>query len=263
MFKFIKGSKLATVSVDLFLTWAQWELEQGSVERAKAVIKAGLEYEIHKANPRLQQALGRLSSQTNPSVLSPVRQQSRTLQTAVTSTPTTIEGNQDDIVASKIVKRTHLGGPPKRVTIEEPLPRSPSRHRVSHDMTIDEDMSMTRIAATGVASITTPAHSNVPETGSEIKSKSVRVNGRQYKVLQLIGRGGSSRVFRVTDQEGEVWALKKVGLKNLDETTLAGYLNEIELLKNFADESSIIHLMDSELNQARSCLYMVSKFGFS
>lgn len=93
------------------------------------------------------------------------------------------------------------------------------------------------------------------------RSRSVKINGKQYKVLQMIGRGGSSRVFRVMDGEGEMYALKRVSLRNLDATTLAGYTSEIDLLRAFAAEPSIIRLVDSELNAGRAYLYMIMEYG--
>lgn len=98
-------------------------------------------------------------------------------------------------------------------------------------------------------------------TGGTIRSRQVRVNGKVYRVLQLIGRGGSSKVFRVINAEGQIFALKKVNLKNLDETTLAGYTNEIQLLRSFAQNPHIIQLVDSEMNRDQGCLYILMEYG--
>lgn len=94
-----------------------------------------------------------------------------------------------------------------------------------------------------------------------LKSRQVRVNGKIYRVLQLIGRGGSSKVFRVIDAEGQIFALKKVNLKNLDEVTLNSYINEISLLKSFANNPHIIQLIDSEMNKEQACLYILMEYG--
>lgn len=94
-----------------------------------------------------------------------------------------------------------------------------------------------------------------------LKSRQVRVNGKIYRVLQLIGRGGSSKVFRVIDAEGQIFALKKVNLKNLDEVTLNSYTNEISLLKSFANNPHIIQLIDWEMNKEQACLYILMEYG--
>ena len=96
---------------------------------------------------------------------------------------------------------------------------------------------------------------------SVLKSRQVRVNGKIYRVLQLIGRGGSSKVFRVIDGEGQIFALKRVNLKNLDEVTLSSYTNEISLLKSFSNNPHIIQLIDSEMNKEQACLYILMEYG--
>lgn len=98
-------------------------------------------------------------------------------------------------------------------------------------------------------------------TSTALKSRQVRVNGKIYRVLQLIGRGGSSKVFRVIDAEGQIFALKKVNLKNLDEVTLSSYINEISLLKSFSNNPHIIQLIDSEMNKEQACLYILMEYG--
>ena len=106
-----------------------------------------------------------------------------------------------------------------------------------------------------------PTNLNINNNSAPLKSRQVRVNGKIYRVLQLIGRGGSSKVFRVIDAEGQIFALKKVNLKNLDEVTLASYTNEISLLKSFANNPHIIQLIDSEMNKEQACLYILMEYG--
>lgn len=101
----------------------------------------------------------------------------------------------------------------------------------------------------------------LPTTNAAPRSRQVRVNGKIYRVLQLIGRGGSSKVFRVINGEGHIFALKKVNLKNLDEATLSSYTNEIGLLKSFAKNPHIIQLVDSEMNKEQGCLYILMEYG--
>ncbi len=94
------------------------------------------------------------------------------------------------------------------------------------------------------------------------KARAVKMNGRTLKVLQLIGRGGSSKVFKVLSPDNTILALKKVSLRNLDEGTLAGYLNEIELLKSFTGATDhIIRLYDYEINHEHGNLYMLMEYG--
>ncbi|KAF4577158.1 Dual-specificity kinase, spindle pole body (SPB) duplication and spindle checkpoint function [Pleurotus pulmonarius] len=91
------------------------------------------------------------------------------------------------------------------------------------------------------------------------------VNKKTYARLDLIGKGGTSRVFRVMSASNELFALKRVSLDKTDADTLHGYMNEIALLKRLDGNSRIIRLYDSELkagpNGSRGYLLMVMECG--
>ncbi len=72
------------------------------------------------------------------------------------------------------------------------------------------------------------------------------MNRKHYARLDLIGKGGSSRVYRVMNNANEIYALKRVSLDKADTESLRGYMNEISLLKRLAGNSRIIRLIDSE-----------------
>ncbi|KAF8908878.1 kinase-like domain-containing protein [Gymnopilus junonius] len=63
----------------------------------------------------------------------------------------------------------------------------------------------------------------------------------------MIGKGGSSRVFRVLNHANELYAIKRVSLDKTDAETMSGYMNEIALLKRLEGNSRIIRLIDSEV----------------
>jgi serine/threonine-protein kinase TTK/MPS1 len=63
----------------------------------------------------------------------------------------------------------------------------------------------------------------------------------------LIGKGGSSRVFRVLSPANELYAIKRVTLDKTDSETMNGYMNEIALLKRLDGNNRIIQLIDSEV----------------
>lgn len=74
------------------------------------------------------------------------------------------------------------------------------------------------------------------------------VNKRPFYRLDLIGKGGSSRVFRVLNYETwEMFAIKRVSLDQLDAETFKGYTNEISLLKRLEGNARIIRLYESEM----------------
>lgn len=115
------------------------------------------------------------------------------------------------------------------------------------------------LAAASTAPV--PANSAAASSSAPVKSRQVRINGKIYRVLQLIGRGGSSKVFRVINADGQIFALKKVNLKNLDEATVSGYANEIQLLRKFANNPHIIQLIDAEMNREGGYLYLLMEYG--
>ncbi|KAH6912924.1 other/TTK protein kinase [Coprinopsis sp. MPI-PUGE-AT-0042] len=77
--------------------------------------------------------------------------------------------------------------------------------------------------------------------------KHIVVNRKAYARLDLIGKGGSSRVFRVLNHANELYAIKRVSLDKTDAETMSGYMNEIALLKRLEGNNRIIRLIDSEV----------------
>lgn len=73
------------------------------------------------------------------------------------------------------------------------------------------------------------------------------MNKKAYARLDMIGKGGSSRVFRVLNHANELYAIKRVSLDKTDAETMSGYMNEIALLKRLEGNSRIIRLIDSEV----------------
>ena len=87
----------------------------------------------------------------------------------------------------------------------------------------------------------------VPAPLSEVKTRNLVVSKKAYARLDLIGKGGSSRVYRVMNNANEIYAIKRVSLDRTDAETMSGYMNEIALLKRLSGNSRIIQLVDSEV----------------
>lgn len=73
----------------------------------------------------------------------------------------------------------------------------------------------------------------------------IAIKGRDVEVLKQIGKGGSSRVYKVL-AGSSVYALKKVELVG-DEKILMSYTNEIDLLYKFKGASEIVEIVDHEI----------------
>ncbi|TCD65100.1 Protein kinase [Steccherinum ochraceum] len=95
--------------------------------------------------------------------------------------------------------------------------------------------------------------------------RSMIVNKKAYIRLDMIGRGGSSRVYRVLNPANELFAIKKVSLDKTDPETMNGYMNEIALLKRLDGNRKIIRLIDSEVKAgpggSKGSLYLVMECG--
>jgi serine/threonine-protein kinase TTK/MPS1 len=87
------------------------------------------------------------------------------------------------------------------------------------------------------------------------------VNGKQYTKIEIIGKGGSSKVFKCFDPDKKIVALKRVKLEGHDESSLNGFINEVELLAKLRGKSNIIQLIDHEVNHETSTLSIVMECG--
>jgi serine/threonine-protein kinase TTK/MPS1 len=69
----------------------------------------------------------------------------------------------------------------------------------------------------------------------------VTVNGKKYISLDgEIGKGQSSRVHKVVGEDMQIYAIKEVKFRDLDDPCIPGYLQEVELLKTLQGEPFII-----------------------
>ncbi|KAI9024751.1 kinase-like domain-containing protein [Hyaloraphidium curvatum] len=87
----------------------------------------------------------------------------------------------------------------------------------------------------------------------------IEVNGVIYARLEVIGRGGSSKVYKLMAADGKQYALKKVNLKTADQFATEGYRNEISLLQKLRKNERIIRLIDAEMNE--DFILMVMELG--
>ncbi|KAG5642666.1 hypothetical protein DXG03_002350 [Asterophora parasitica] len=86
-----------------------------------------------------------------------------------------------------------------------------------------------------------------PQAAQPQQQRQFMVNKKVYARLDMIGKGGSSRVFRVLASAGGLYAIKRVSLDKTDSEAMSGYMNEIALLKRLDGNSRIIRLIDSEV----------------
>ena len=102
-------------------------------------------------------------------------------------------------------------------------------------------------------------------SASQAKKKRnyISVNGKLFTRMDCIGRGGSSKVYRVMAENYKVFALKRVTLEDQDELAIRGYKGEIDLLKKLEKVDRVVTLLDWEINEERHTLSVLMEMGES
>lgn len=85
----------------------------------------------------------------------------------------------------------------------------------------------------------------------------IAINGREVEILKQIGKGGSSKVYKVL-AGNSIYALKMVELVG-DEKMLSSYINEINLLYKFKGASEIVEIVDHEAGE--DYLHILLEYG--
>lgn len=88
----------------------------------------------------------------------------------------------------------------------------------------------------------------------------IYVNSQPYQRLELIGRGGSSKVYKAQSSTGKIYAIKRVSCdEDIDDTVLKGFKGEIDLLQRLNEEERVVKLIDYEMRA--SSIYVVMECG--
>ena len=78
---------------------------------------------------------------------------------------------------------------------------------------------------------------------------SYEIGGTRYRMRHLLGEGGFSFVYKVTDPSGQGFALKKILAQS--EELLAGGLREIEVLRTFGGRPHVLQMVDCSVTDVR------------
>lgn len=96
---------------------------------------------------------------------------------------------------------------------------------------------------------------------SRKKRSYISLNGKIFTRMDCIGRGGSCRVYQVMAENFKLFALKRVSIQDLDETTVKGYKGEIDLLKRLSKVERVVRLIDYEVNDEKQTLSVLMEIG--
>lgn len=95
-----------------------------------------------------------------------------------------------------------------------------------------------------------------PDSSTKSNSRIISINGKQYEKLELLGKGGSSKVFKVKSMSNKVYAIKKISFDEFDEASIKGFKGEIDLLSKLRDQERVVRLIDHCLGQGSLLLIM-------
>ena len=98
---------------------------------------------------------------------------------------------------------------------------------------------------------------------SRKKRNYISVNAKVFTRMDCIGRGGSSKVYRVMAENYKVFALKRVNLEDQDENAVRGYKGEIDLLRKLENVDRVVRLFDWEINEEKRTLSVLMEMGES
>ncbi|PVH98147.1 kinase-like protein [Periconia macrospinosa] len=100
-------------------------------------------------------------------------------------------------------------------------------------------------------------------TKTRRKRSTLAVNGKHYRQMDRVGKGGSSAVYRVMAENFKLLALKRVNLEGADEAAIRGFKGEIDLLKKLENVERVVRLYDWEVDESRQILSVLMELGES
>ncbi|VDM97830.1 unnamed protein product [Thelazia callipaeda] len=108
--------------------------------------------------------------------------------------------------------------------------------------------------------VTVKQHPRSHSSSSFSHDRCIIVRNRSYPIIDLLGRGGSSKVYQVLDRKYKrLLAIKCVDLLEADNDVRNAYINEIKLLKSLSDSGCVVEMLDFELRG--NVLYVVMEKG--
>ena len=94
-------------------------------------------------------------------------------------------------------------------------------------------------------------------------SAQIILNDKVYTQIGILGKGGSSCVYRIINEKGQLYAFKKVLVSGNDDSDAVfdSYTNEIDLLHRLKGSPCIIELVDAEINREEMYIAMIMEAG--
>ena len=295
--EYMRSEGIGKRSRAFYETWALCEVAGGNLEKGREALKAGLRALPTRERPSLQ-TLAKCSDeelQTKSSQLAGSVKVQEDATGVVSVRVGQARGGEmdtgdDTVVLPPPAPSATKKAPMKREDIDYMLKWKPSLGRKQPPVTTrraavkksvspeDETAEAPRstIKTTSSSSTTRSLHDEDDSSDSDTGGSSrvspfaelvgernaVSVDGATYAKLALVGRGGSSKVFRVLSSDGRVLALKRIRLRGQEiDHSFAGYANEITLLRRLAGKPGIVRLFAADVQQQTGSIHMVMEAG--
>ncbi|KAL6449810.1 MPS1 Serine/threonine-protein kinase MPS1 [Candida maltosa Xu316] len=144
----------------------------------------------------------------------------------------------------------HAPTPPPPPPIMHPVVQDQNRYESSYPHDSQAQYNISRSSSSAVSS-----HSNNDMIQPSRNKRFIIINDRRYEKLELLGKGGSSKVYRIKDvNDHSIFALKKVALDNYEDVN--GFKGEIDLLKKLKTCSRVVRLVDHAITGGSIYLIM-------
>jgi len=104
----------------------------------------------------------------------------------------------------------------------------------------------------------TPQHSHSQQPARQ--TKRVQIKDKTYQILDKLGEGGFSKVYKCLDNHHGMCALKFVDLAKVDKANLNGIKNEIHHLEKLQGKPNIIQLYGHDIRDSRN-LFIILEYG--
>jgi len=156
---------------------------------------------------------------------------------------------------TKMEPRAPASSPPEKRALAAKTSNTPLRPvRPAPPPPPPPKMSMLEAVTATAGAAATKTSQNTRRTRS-----TVTINGKPYRRLDAIGKGGSCKVYKVMAENHKIFAMKKVTFHEQDgPAAILGYKGEIDLLKRLSGEERVIRLYDYEMNEEKQALTMVN-----
>lgn len=129
---------------------------------------------------------------------------------------------------------------------------------------VDPAPAVQRISPPPLASTTSTmsSYSQQDSYDDAKRRKIIQINSQQYEKLELLGRGGTSKVYKVRSiATKQTLAIKKVMFDQFDESCVKGFKGEIDLLTKLKEEPRVVRLVDHTISEGS--IYLVMECGDS